>query len=190
MNFTKSFYNDNELSNIGARKRLDVFCDNNKDFFYKIFYNIWAIKRNNLSGLLCILIYMLEDVKYYTKKYEKIFFDEKGGVSLFNFCKYYNLDVKTIENLLNKKYLTCSEYALLRDFVHEDEVNKYFEISKKYQNKKMIVDCNNIFKMQKGLSKKNIAFKQKYKNKSVVFTTEKDFENFEKIKKSCKILSI
>lgn len=190
MNFIKSIYDDNELYNVGIRKRLDVFCDNNRDFFYKMFYNVINLKRNNLSGLAYSFNYIFEDVKYYKKKYRGILFDNKSGVSLYDFCEYYKVDVKIIKDLLNKKYLTYSEYTLLRKFVHKEDVNKYFEILKKYNNKKMLVSCSNIFANQEGLPRKKIVYKEKYQNKSVTFTTEKDYENFENIKQNFRVLKI
>ena len=66
----------------------------------------------------------------------------------------------------------------------------YFEILEKYSKKKLTVGCSNIFARQEGREGEEVVLKEKYKNKTVTFTTDEDLENFEIIKNKVKIINI
>ena len=69
-------------------------------------------------------------------------------------------------------------------------MEKYFDIISNYKKEKDKINIDNIFLLQNGKKTKKIIFKEKYKGKNIILSTDKDLENFEIIRKKVKLLSI
>lgn len=186
-----NFYHKNEFKNIRLKQVFSYFSDSEKNVFYKLFINIKEFKNLKFSNFKYLFLYLNADIKHYKQEYSKILYNDfRSGVRLIDFCDYYQIDISKIKKILEKKFFNINDYYNLLNFAHSLEVEKYFDIISDYKKEKDKINIDNIFLLQNGKKTKKIIFKEKYKGKNIILSTDKDLENFEIIRKKVKLLSI
>lgn len=188
-----NLYHKNKFKNIRLNQMFSNRFEKKRNTIYKIYFNIKEIKQLKLKNLKYIIFYLYDDIKEYKKEYFKILFDDfRSGVSVINFCNYYDIETNDLIKIITKKFLNINDYYILLKFSQSKEVEKYFNIIDEYRKEKERIDVKNIFLRQNREKTKQIIFKKKYKGKNITLTTNKKIKNFDDIKhtKKMKILSI
>jgi len=186
-----NFYYKNELKNIKMRQIFSYFLDYKRNLFHKFLTNIKELKKLKIKNFKIFFLYLEADIKHYKKEYAKILYNDfRSGVRLIDFCEHYKIDTSNIQKTLNKDFLNINDYYTLLNFSQSIEVEKYFHIISNYKKEKDRINIDNIFLLQNGKKTKKVVFKEKYKGKNIILSTDKDLENFEIIRKKVKLLSI
>ena len=144
-----NLYHKNKFKNIRLNQMFSNRFEKKRNTIYKIYFNIKEIKQLKLKNLKYIIFYLYDDIKEYKKEYFKILFDDfRSGVSVINFCNYYDIETNDVIKIITKKFLNINDYYILLKFSQSKEVEKYFNIIDEYRKEKERIDVKNIFLRQ------------------------------------------